>query len=159
MRRQGGRQPVSGGGAGASSSGAVPPLHRAVLQGRTAEVAALLQSAKKQALRLLGSTDGYGNTALHVAACADAVECIKLIVSKGAVLNVRIVKGVTPLWVASLTCNPGAVRSWRRRGPTWGRQSPTRAPPASSPPPVLAAAPRAGAARRRWRCCARRAPA
>lgn len=45
----------------------------------------------------IDSKDKFGRTPLHIAACKDNLDCLKLIISAGAEINSQSVSGETPL--------------------------------------------------------------
>ena len=47
------------------------------------------------------STDAEGFTALHYAASSNNIQCLKLLIGKGAKINCTSKNGCTPLYVAS----------------------------------------------------------
>ncbi len=56
------------------------------------------------------STNGYGDTPLHIAACWGNIGAIKLLIEAGADINKKGETGFTPLHCAAEQGHPNAVR-------------------------------------------------
>ena len=82
----------------------------------------LAQQQRTGVAPTVGSADGAGRTALHIAAGHSSVRCMELLAARGATLDARDLSGSTPLHCAAARGHQGAVLLLLHLGASPGRR-------------------------------------